>query len=233
VEWSALGLWLLSLPAAAAPDAPTVQANIGARKIFVLLFLMLGPIKILAPFVDLTEGTDPVFRRRLASRAVLFAAAALALAGLIGRNILSNFEIPIPVLALTGGLVLFLVALQTVMQQYSGPALHRADRAPPHLSLAVSPLAYPIVVTPYGIAAIIVFVALAGDDAVLKATIAGVVLFILLLDWLAMVYAHAILKWAGAVLQVFAVVLGVTQIALGLQVIIMSLGMMGIIAQPH
>jgi multiple antibiotic resistance protein len=213
----------------AAPDAATVQPNIGARKIFVLLFLMLGPIKILAPFVDMTEGTDAVFRRHLAARAVLFSAAALALAGLIGRNILSNFEIPIPVLALTGGLVLFLVALQTVMQQYSGPALRRAERAPPKLSLAVSPLAYPIVVTPYGIAAIIVFVALAGDDGVLKATIAGVVLGILLLDWLAMLYAHAILKWAGAVLQVTAVVLGVTQIALGLQVIIMSLGMMGVI----
>jgi multiple antibiotic resistance protein len=222
-------VWLPVLPAIAAPDAATVQPHIGARKIFVLLFLMLGPIKILAPFVDMTEGTDAVFRRHLAARAVLFSAAALALAGLIGRNILSNFEIPIPVLALTGGLVLFLVALQTVMQQYSGPALRRAERAPPKLSLAVSPLAYPIVVTPYGIAAIIVFVALAGDDGVLKATIAGVVLGILLLDWLAMLYAHAILKWAGAVLQVTAVVLGVTQIALGLQVIIMSLGMMGVI----
>ncbi|MET0166989.1 MAG: hypothetical protein ABW318_18545 [Vicinamibacterales bacterium] len=51
------------------------------------------------------------------------------------------------------------------------------------------------------------------------------VALILLLDWLAMLFAHTILKWLGTVLQVFAVVLGVAQIALALQVIIQSLSM--------
>ena len=55
--------------------------EIGARKIFLMLFLMLGPIKILVPFVEMTHGSDPAFRRRLATRAILFSAAALALAG--------------------------------------------------------------------------------------------------------------------------------------------------------
>jgi multiple antibiotic resistance protein len=74
-------------------------------------------------------------------------------------------------------------------------------------------------------------VALAQENTTLKLTIAGVVLFILLLDWLAMLFAGTILRWFGPALQVFAVVLGVTQIALGLQVIMRSLSLIGVFAE--
>ena len=59
--------------------------------------------------------------------------------------------------------------------------------------------------------------------------VAGLVLTILLLDWLAMLFAEQILRRVGTSLQVFGVVLSVTQIALGLQVILQSLSMMGLI----
>ena len=207
------------------------QPILSARKVFLMLFLMLGPIKILVPFVNMTRGTDAKFQRRLATRAVLFSAAALAVAGLLGRNVLENFNISVYVLALTGGLVLFLVALQTVLQQGAGTARPRPDDPPPDLHLASSPLAFPTIVTPYGIAAVIVFAALAQDSNEARLVVVGVVLLILAMDWLAMLFAHSILRWAGTVLQVFAVVLGVTQIALGLQVIIHSLSMINFFAE--
>jgi hypothetical protein len=59
-----------------------------ARKIFIMLFLMLGPLNILVPFITLTGNSERVLRRRLATRAIVFSMAALALAGLFGRNIL-------------------------------------------------------------------------------------------------------------------------------------------------
>ena len=73
----------------------TTASDFGARKIFLMLFLMIGPIKILVPFVDITRGADRAFRRTLARRAILFSAAALALAGVLGRSMLENFEISI------------------------------------------------------------------------------------------------------------------------------------------
>ena len=116
-------------------DAPAPE--FGARKIFFMLFLMLGPIKILVPFVTMTSGSDPRFRYRLATRATLFSAAALALAGVLGRVMLENFEISLSVLAMTGGVILFLVALQTVLQQPAGvpgqpqiPASHKSPARP-------------------------------------------------------------------------------------------------------
>ena len=101
----------------------------GARKMFLMLFLMLGPIQILVPFVAITGNCDPRFRRRMATRAILFSAAALAIAGLLGRTMLENFEISVPVLAMTGGIILFLVALRTVLQQSAGLP-HRTGAGP-------------------------------------------------------------------------------------------------------
>jgi multiple antibiotic resistance protein len=233
-----LGLGLVMLAAAMSPALAQTEAaksvsepNVSARKIFIMLLLMLGPIKILVPFVNLTRNAEPVLRRRFATRAMLFSLAALAMAGLLGRNILENFEISVPVLALTAGLILFLVALRTVLEQSVPRASLKQDSISPGTDLALSPLAFPIIVTPYGIAAVIVFATLAQDDISAKLTIAGIVLVILLLDWLAMLFAEAILEWTGTALQVFTVVLGVTQIALGLQIITHSLSMIGVFAE--
>ncbi|WP_270935307.1 MarC family protein [Falsiroseomonas oryzae] len=232
-----LGVLLLgvAVPALAqgVAEPPAPRGPIGAKQMFLMLFLMLGPIKILVPFVDMTRGLDAEARRALATRAILFAAAGLAIAGALGRSMLENFNMPTPVLALTGGLVLFLVALRTVLEQFSGTARARpaADHAPEALRrLAINPLAFPIIVTPYGIAATIVFTALAEEDAAARLTIALVLLAILVLDWLAMLFAHAILRWTATALQVLAVVLGVTQTAIGLQVMLRALAELGVIA---
>jgi multiple antibiotic resistance protein len=221
-------LFLLLLPGLAHAQDAAAPPPLSPQKIFTLLFLMLGPIKILAPFAQMTRGADATFRFRLATRAILFSAAALLLAGLIGQNMLENFNIPIPVLALTGGLVLFLVALQTVLEQFGGPARKPADAPPPTLALAINPLAFPTIVTPYGIAAMIIFTTLAQNDPEQKLVIGSLVLAILVMDWVAMLFAHVILKYIGTTLQVFAVVLGINQIALGLLVILQSLSRLGL-----
>ena len=213
-------------------DAVAVEPAIDARKIFFMLFLMLGPIKVLVPFVSMMHGADSVLRRTVAGRAILFSAAALALAGLLGRSILENFDISLPVLGLTGGVILFLVALQTVLQQSASAAnLPSSGVQLPDVKLAFTPLAFPTIVPPYGIAAVIVFATLARDRHEAELMVAGIVLLVLALDWAAMLFAETILKWIGTTLQVFAIVLGVTQVALGLQLIVHSLSMIGVFTE--
>ncbi|ASP56634.1 MarC family protein [Sinorhizobium medicae] len=149
---------------------------------------------------------------------------SLAIAGLLGRTMLENFEISLPVLAMTGGIILFLVALRTVLHQSSSLSDQTTEQGqPPDLRLALTPLAFPTIVTPYGIAAVIVFATLAGGRQAEGLTVAAIVLLILAMDWAAMIFAESILRWIGTSLQVLAVVLGVTQAALGLQIILHSL----------
>ncbi|MFO0993103.1 MAG: MarC family protein [Hyphomicrobiales bacterium] len=229
-----IGLSMLAMAELAqaqeAGGAAGFPTKVNAWKVFVMLFLMLGPTKILAPFMAMTAGSDNAFRRALARRAIIFSAAALALAGSLGKTMLDNLNISLPVLTLAAGLILFLVALQTVLQQGTSSA-KPASREPPGLQLAYSPLAFPTIVTPYGIAAVIVFATLAQDDRSAGLALAGVVLLILAMNWIAMIFVEPILKWAGPALQVFAVVVGVTQVALGLQLIVRSLVIIGAIAE--
>ena len=226
-------LWTLALADAAFAQASTwtdvAAPDISPRKIFFMLFLMLGPIKILMPFAAMTEGTSAAFRSELATRSILFSTAAIALAGFLGRGMMANFNVSLPVLALAGGLVLFLVALQTVLQQTlgSGPG-QKQFAGPPGPHLAFNPLAFPITVTPHGIAAVIVFVTLADSDRRAEFAVAVIVLSILAMDWVAMIFANVILKWLGTTLQVFAVILGIAQVALGLQVIFHSLRLLDV-----
>jgi multiple antibiotic resistance protein len=203
------------------------QVGFSARKIFLMLFLMLGPIQILVPFMAIVGNCAHSFRRRMATRAILFSAAALAVAGLLGRTMLENFDISVPVLAMTGGIILLLVALRTVLQQSADVPDRPTEpgQALPDLGLALTPLAFPTIVTPYGIAAVIVFATLASDRHAEGLTVAAIVLLILALDWVAMMFAETILRWIGTALQVLAVVLGVTQAALGLQIVLHSLSM--------
>lgn len=223
------GLFLASPAMAALDTGESFTHAVPAQRVFALLFLMIGPLKILGPFVAMTRGTEPAFRRRLATRAILFSAAALVLAGSIGHQMLRNFNIPIPILALTGGLVLFLVALQTLLAQFKTADPPRAETRKPEMAMAINPLAFPTIVTPYGIAAVIIFVSLAEGDHAAQLVIAGLVGVILLLDWLAMLAAHTILKHAGTALQIFAIVLGMTQVALGLLIMFQALAATGVL----
>ncbi len=46
-------------------------------QVFTFLFVMIGPIKLLAPFAKMTRNSDIKFRFQLALRAALFGGAGL------------------------------------------------------------------------------------------------------------------------------------------------------------
>src|SRR4249919_1965825 len=123
--------------------------------IFTILFLMLGPFKIIGPYMKMTEGADPALARRIAVRAIIYSSLALLLAATIGEKILGNYGIPLPILAMTGGIILFLVALINVIQQFGWQTSRFERKEEPSMKMAMYPLAFPTIVTPYGIAAVI------------------------------------------------------------------------------
>ncbi len=191
-------------------------------------FLLLGPIKILGPFHRMTAGAEPAMRRRLAIRGFVFATCIVLLAGTMGVQALRNYNVSPPVLALTGGLVPFLVALQGLLESFN-PRPRAAPAEPLSLQAAAMPLAYPIIVTPSGIAAVIIYMTLAPDWTG-KGAIVGLLLAIMVLNLVAMLFAAAVLRWLGMPLMVLGTVLGVVQAALGLNIMLMSLRVLGVIA---
>jgi multiple antibiotic resistance protein len=62
------------------------SGHVDLGEAFTFFFLMLGPMKILAPFVKMTEGTEDRFRRQLAVRATIFSCVALTAGTLVGEK---------------------------------------------------------------------------------------------------------------------------------------------------
>jgi len=211
--------------AAAAVDGGAQIKSIPLAQIFTFLFLMLGPFKIIGPFAGLTRGVDAGLSRQIAIRALVYSALALLLAALLGETILDKYGIPLPILALSAGIILFLVALQNMLQQFVPLTSNDREVSAPTLSVAMTPLAFPTIVTPYGISALIVFLAL-SPDLQSRLLIGVIVLAIMALNLVAMLSARPILRFLGVFLQILGAVLSVVQVALGLQIISSSLRML-------
>lgn len=201
-------------------------------QIFTFLLLMLGPFKIIAPFSRIAKGAEAKFTRQVALRATLFASLALLLAAFLGESFLKSYGIPIPILALSVGIILFLVALKTVLEQFAPPTSHSeavtGQTSTPSLNMALTPLAFPTIVTPYGIGALVVFLAI-SPDLQTQMTIGAIVLAIMLLNLIVMILTPHIRPLFGAALSILGAVLGVIQVALGLQIINNSLKALGVL----
>jgi multiple antibiotic resistance protein len=191
-------------------------------QVFTFMFVTLGPIKVIAPFAKMTRGRDDAFARQLALRGTILSAVAVLAAATIGVRILGKWGIGPGALLLTIGVVLFLVALRTVLAQYEPPSVSEQpsramDAEPPSVrSLAFSPLAFPTIVTPYGIAVVILVLQLRGPEASML-PILGLLSLILALDLAAMLGARTILGLpvVPALLQIVGTVMNILQVALG------------------
>ena len=205
-----------------APGAVQLK-HFPVAQIFTFLFLMLGPFKIIGPFAKITKGTDAAFKRQVAVRASLFASLAILLAAVLGETFLSKYGIPLPILSLAAGIILFLVALQNILQEFALHIEATSEPAPtPALNMALTPLAFPTIVTPYGIAAIVVFLAL-SPDLHGRLVIGVILLAIMLLNLIVMLLTRRIGPVLGMALQILGAVLGIIQVALGLLIIHNSL----------
>jgi multiple antibiotic resistance protein len=179
---------------------------------------MLGPFKVIGPFTSITKNATNAFARKLALRATLFSTIALLLASVLGENIIRQYGIPLPILALSGGIILFLVALLNVIKQFSPHNTKDEPSTPPTLDLAMNPLAFPTIVTPYGIAAVIVFLGL-SPDLQSKLNVGVMVLGIMGLNLVAMLVSRYTYKPLAIVLAILGAILAVVQVALGLMII--------------
>ena len=132
--------------------------------------------------------------------------------------ILGRFGIPLPIPAISAGIVLFLVALLNIIQQFTPPAAHEENVVAPTLNMAMYPLAFPTIVTPYGIAAVIVFLAMC-PDLNSKLSVGAIVLGIMVLNLIFMLITRYVFKFLAAFLAILGAILGIVQVALGLMVI--------------
>lgn len=190
--------------------------------IFTLLFLMLGPFKIIGPYAEIIRTADRKLAHKIAFRATIYSGVSLLIAAFLGETILKKYGIPVPILALSAGIILFLVAIMKIIQQFEVHKPKDENASIPSLEMALYPLAFPTIVTPYGIAAVVVLLSMA-PDAKIQFQIGAVVLGIMLLNLAVMLLSRKIPKFIGLILALLGAILGMVQVALGLLIIYNSM----------
>jgi multiple antibiotic resistance protein len=201
--------------------------------IFLLLFITLGPIKTIVPFVQLTAGSEPAILRAAALRATLAATLVVILLFLLGEIVLEKWGVSLPAVALTGGIILFLLSLQVMLKPPESQA-PRADASEVVSgSMLISRLVIPTIVTPPGIVSILALSVLSEGNSRLWLQIIGLLVMIMVVNLLTMLNAGRLLAFLTvAGLRVIGWVFAVLQASLGTQVIINSLRRIGALPIP-
>ena len=139
---------------------------LGSSEVFIMLFVTFGPINFINRFYRMTAGVGAKPQVGLAVRSVAIATVAAILSALVGSFMLEKWQVSVTAVALTGGIALFVAAMQAILALYGGAApAPAADVAPQSPSEAASQLVFPYIATPYGIAVLIVLLMLAPDSA--------------------------------------------------------------------
>lgn len=199
--------------------APT---HLPLAQLFMLLFTLCGPIKMIPTFYGVSARMEPPAARSLAFKAIAFATLGIVLAALMGTAQMDKVGISKAALGASAGLLMALVGLQAVLGTQRKAA---GDGGPPD-ALA---LAFPVVMPPHAFGLIILFSLYASSMADRLGIIAaGAALMVL--NLVAMFFAGPIMRKIGMTpLKIFGAVFGIVQLALGVQMIFwgVSVGILG------
>lgn len=113
---------------------------------FITLFVIIDPIALAPLFVAITRGMDPGHRSTVALRACLVAVGLLTLFGLLGNKILTVIGISMPAFRISGGILLFLTALDMLFERRTQRREGQQPEA--HHDPSVFPLATPLIAGP-------------------------------------------------------------------------------------
>ena len=194
------------------------------------MFIIMDPPGLVPLFIALTQGMSAEQRRTIAVRACIVAGVLMILFLFVGEAVLGFIGISMDAFRIAGGILLFLTALDMLFQRRQarradnaaeGQAEHQDDPS-------VFPLALPLIVGPGAITTIILLAGNATSAADFGA-IAGVLMAVLLITFLAFLVAPTIERALGKTgLNIVTRVLGMLLAALAVQFVLDGLRGFGI-----
>jgi multiple antibiotic resistance protein len=197
--------------------------------VFLIVFIGMGPVKVLLLYIAATKDASPELQRKVALKAVMTAVVVgivLLLAGVLFMKLLHFSR---GALTIAGGIILLLLALNIVL---SPAPKEDHDAAPDEaalMSMAVYPLGIPMLLNPIGIVALTVFSAEA-TQLVELAVLLGMLLVVAVIDFGTFMLSHRLDNWlTHERILVMEKVLGILLAALAVQLVLAGLADVGVI----
>ena len=197
-------------------------------ELFLLFFATIGPVKPMVILAAATRDSPPEFVKQVAFRAVVTAAAVLALFIVVGEGLLDAFKVSVPAFQIGGGIILFVFALSTVIED-PGKAKADGKKIEPSLDMSAYPLAIPLMSSPAALVIIISMVAQSEGFAGLVPLIA-LIIFFMILNYFALRYCQVVAsKMNPGVTMVVAKVLAVCLVGLSVELVFVGLNSWGVV----
>ena len=180
---------------------------------FSSLFSVINPISAAPIFVSMTSDS-PARRRRAAFRACLAAAAILAVFAAAGGAIFAFFGITVPAFQIAGGVIFAALSVRTLQNgEKEAPAGESVDPS-------IVPLGIPVIAGPGAITTVMVLVGQAQDGA-RRLALGGALAVNILLTFLILLAAPAIVAWIGPTGQrIVSKIMGLITAVIGIQFVI-------------
>jgi multiple antibiotic resistance protein len=189
--------------------------------IFTVFMLTLGPIKTVPAFFAMTQSQASDSARVLALQGTMVATAVSIVIAVVMTGIAASWRVSADDLRIAGGILLF-AASREMIGNFGRPASPLRSATPPQRP-AITPLAIPIIVTPWGVAAILFFADLAYDDLKMSATVVGILLLVMLLNLVGMLLVRQIIARVGMIsFQVLGWILAVLQAGFAVDAVVTS-----------
>ncbi|QZE12994.1 MarC family protein [Halosquirtibacter laminarini] len=183
-------------------------------------FAVMNPIANTPIFVGLTEGLDEESKNKVAKKSTFVAFVITGCFVLSGHFLFKVFGITIPSFKITGGILLFYVGFQ--MLESKKNAIHHSMNDDEISSVAVSPLAIPILAGPGTL--------VTGINFVSEKNIVNLVVVILcfglmcILTYFAFKEADSVLKYLGkSFIAVLGKIMGLILAVMGMDMIIVGI----------
>jgi multiple antibiotic resistance protein len=117
------------------------------------LFLLMDPIGNVPIFISVLKDIDPARQRRIIMRELIIALVIIILFNFIGDALLGFLNVTMPTIQISGGIILFLIALKMIFPGRRDPDVEIPQDKEPF----IVPLATPLVAGPAVLAAVMLY----------------------------------------------------------------------------
>lgn len=179
---------------------------------FVTLLIMVNPIGVIPPYLNLTSDLNRIERRLILKQAMIFATGIMIVTVFIGKTLLTSLGIDTFALQIAGGILFF---------KFGYDILNGKTNVPKDESPGLVPLGFPLIAGPGSITALIVMTSQYNNFELY--TIVAIIL-VLTLTFVIMYFAKAVVKLLGLNATMAVVkIMGLLIISRGIQLILSGL----------
>ncbi|MCM2680871.1 MarC family protein [Echinimonas agarilytica] len=165
--------------------------------VFITFFAVIDPIGTVPVFIAVTDRYEAKVKRKIALIAALASAGILLFFVMVGELILDALSIPLPAFQISGGIVLFLFALNMIFGD-SKPEQEIKLVPSDHRETAIFPLAVPSIASPGAMLAAVLLTKNEVFTIFEQLQTAAVMLAVLLIAYLLMLLAGWINRIIGS-----------------------------------